>query len=51
MKTLPSCELPLQALFEAAHPYELPQFLAAGERASAAYAQWVRAEVQAPTGG
>jgi periplasmic divalent cation tolerance protein len=51
MKTLPSCELPLQALFEAAHPYELPQFLAAVERASAAYAQWVRTEVQAPTDG
>jgi periplasmic divalent cation tolerance protein len=51
MKTLPACELPLQALFETRHPYDVPQFLAALERASRAYAQWVRTEVQTPTGG
>jgi periplasmic divalent cation tolerance protein len=51
IKTLPDCEGALQALFKTAHPYELPQFLAIVERASAAYAQWVREEVQVPAGG
>jgi periplasmic divalent cation tolerance protein len=50
IKTLPQCEASLQALFETAHPYELPQFLVAVERASADYARWVHAEVQLPPG-
>jgi len=48
IKTLPACDAPIQELFEQAHPYELPQFVAGVERASAAYAQWVRSEVQPP---
>jgi periplasmic divalent cation tolerance protein len=48
IKTLPACEAALQALLDSAHPYELPQFVCAVERASAAYAQWVRSEVQPP---
>ena len=48
IKTLPECEAPLQALFETAHPYELPQFVGSIGRASVAYAQWVRSEVEAP---
>jgi periplasmic divalent cation tolerance protein len=48
IKTSPGCEASIQELFETAHPYELPQFVAGIERASAAYAQWVRSEVQAP---
>jgi periplasmic divalent cation tolerance protein len=50
IKTLPACEAPLQALFATEHPYELPQFLAVVERASAAYAAWVHSEVQPPSG-
>jgi periplasmic divalent cation tolerance protein len=48
IKTLPECEAPLQALFTAHHPYELPQFVAVLGRASPAYAQWVRDEVRPP---
>lgn len=50
IKTLPACESPLQELFETAHPYELPQFVGSVERASAAYAQWVRSEVRTGEG-
>jgi len=47
IKTSPALEASIQELFETAHPYELPQFVAGVERASAPYAQWVRSEVQA----
>jgi periplasmic divalent cation tolerance protein len=50
MKTLPECEVPLQELLASTHPYDLPQFVCALERASAPYAQWVRSEVQAAPG-
>jgi periplasmic divalent cation tolerance protein len=50
IKTLPACEAPLQELFETAHPYDLPQFVGSVEQASAAYAQWVRSEVQTGDG-
>lgn len=50
IKTLPACEVPLQALFAEHHPYELPQFVATADQASAAYARWVRAEVRLPAG-
>jgi periplasmic divalent cation tolerance protein len=45
IKTLPGMEPALQAFFDEQHPYDLPQFLGATHRASAAYAQWVRSEV------
>ena len=48
IKTVPACAAALQALFAAEHPYELPQFLATMDQASAAYAQWVRHEVVVP---
>ena len=48
IKTLPACVEPLQALFAQVHPYQVPQFLVVRMAASAAYAQWVRGEVQAP---
>jgi len=51
IKTLPGCAEALQALFREAHPYEVPQFLAVGMRASPAYAEWARSEVQLQTGG
>jgi periplasmic divalent cation tolerance protein len=51
IKTLPECADALQALFREIHPYELPQFLAVGMRASPAYAQWARAQVQPRSGG
>jgi periplasmic divalent cation tolerance protein len=50
IKTLPGCEAALQALFARHHPYEVPQFLAQRMRASAAYADWVRAETVVPGG-
>jgi periplasmic divalent cation tolerance protein len=48
IKTLPGCEAALQALFAEHHPYEVPQFLAVAMSASAAYAQWARAEITTP---
>lgn len=48
IKTVPGAEGALQALFASRHPYELPQFIVARQRASEAYARWVRAETQAP---
>ena len=45
IKTLPSCEAALQALFAEAHPYEVPQFVAVRASASSGYRQWVVAEV------
>lgn len=45
IKTLPAREAGLLALFAEHHPYDLPQFLAVMQRASEAYAGWVRAEV------
>jgi len=46
LKTLPACEDALLAFFAERHPYDVPQFLACTMRASEAYAQWARAEVQ-----
>lgn len=48
IKTLPGCEAALQELFREEHPYDVPQFLAVGMRASAGYLEWVRAEVSVP---
>jgi periplasmic divalent cation tolerance protein len=48
IKTLPGCEEALQALFKERHPYEVPQFLVVGMRASAGYGEWVRSEVLVP---
>ena len=48
IKTLPGCEAALQELFREQHPYELPQFLVVGMRASPAYLEWARAEVRIP---
>ncbi len=48
LKTLPECERALLALFEAEHPYDVPQFLAVRMRASAAYHAWARGEVSPP---
>jgi len=45
IKTMPGREAVLQQLFAEHHPYELPQFLATVQTASAAYAGWVRSEV------
>jgi periplasmic divalent cation tolerance protein len=51
LKTLPGQAAALEAFLAEHHPYELPQFLASPLSASAAYAQWVRTEVQAPPAG
>jgi periplasmic divalent cation tolerance protein len=48
IKTLPQHEPALQAWLLEQHPYQLPQYLAVRASASAAYAQWVRAQVAAP---
>jgi periplasmic divalent cation tolerance protein len=48
IKTLPECAAALQALLAEHHPYEVPQFLAARQQASPAYALWLRAEVRTP---
>jgi periplasmic divalent cation tolerance protein len=48
IKTLPGCEEALQELFKERHPYEVPQFLVVGMRASAGYGEWVRSEVLVP---
>lgn len=48
IKTLPQCEAALQALLAQHHPYEVPQFLAVTMRASQAYADWARAQVESP---
>jgi len=48
IKTLPACAAALRALFEAQHPYELPQFLAQRMQASEAYFDWARGEVSLP---
>jgi len=45
IKTMPSCQPALQALFSRHHPYELPQFTAVKMKASQAYFDWVRSEV------
>lgn len=50
IKTLPACREALQAFMAEQHPYELPQFLATTLCASPGYAQWVRSEVQLPSG-
>jgi periplasmic divalent cation tolerance protein len=47
IKTLPRLSDALAACFGELHPYEVPQFLAVVEQASAAYAHWVRAETRA----
>jgi periplasmic divalent cation tolerance protein len=46
-KTVPERAEALQAWLAAQHPYELPQVVAVRATATHAYAQWVRAEVQA----
>jgi periplasmic divalent cation tolerance protein len=51
IKTLPECERALRALFEQQHPYEVPQFLAVGMRASEAYHAWASGEVTLPSTG
>ena len=48
IKTLPEQLAALEAFFATEHPYELPQLVAVPARASAAYAQWVRAEAPPP---
>ena len=48
IKTRPGLEPALRELFAAAHPYDVPQFLALTMQASEAYAAWVRAEVVTP---
>ena len=47
IKTLPRLRGELERFFAQAHPYDLPQFLCATQQASAAYADWVRGEVNA----
>ena len=46
-KTLPGCEPALQALVRRHHPYEVPQWLVSPATASADYAAWVAASVDA----
>jgi periplasmic divalent cation tolerance protein len=46
MKTLPGKAAALQDFFTQHHPYDVPQFTASVVQASAAYAAWVRAEVE-----
>ena len=46
IKTLPGAEAPLLAALAELHPYQLPQVIAGVERASPAYAAWVRSEVK-----
>lgn len=48
IKTRPGLEPALRELFAAAHPYDVPQFVAWMGRATAAYASWVRGELAAP---
>lgn len=45
IKTLPRLRDALARGLAELHPYDLPQFLAATQRASAGYAAWVRSEV------
>lgn len=47
IKTLPSMRAAIEVAFRELHPYELPQFVAATQVASAAYADWARSEVAA----
>ena len=51
IKTLPDRTAAVQALFAEHHPYEVPQFLAVGMKASAAYAAWVSEAVSPTPGG
>ena len=48
VKSLPTLRPRLQAFFDEAHPYELPQLLWQAMDASPAYAGWLRGEVDAP---
>jgi periplasmic divalent cation tolerance protein len=48
IKTRAECADALRDWLAEHHPYEVPQILAVVMRASAAYAQWVRAEVDMP---
>ena len=50
VKSLPGRLADLQAFFAAEHPYQLPQLVWQVDRASAAYAAWVREEAGAPSG-
>lgn len=45
LKTVPARLEALQAFFAEHHPYDVPQFVALPCGASAAYGDWVRAEV------
>jgi periplasmic divalent cation tolerance protein len=47
IKTLPRLRDALAACLHELHPYDLPQFLALRQQASAPYAAWVRTEVAA----
>jgi periplasmic divalent cation tolerance protein len=48
IKTLPRLREAVAACLAELHPYDLPQFLAVTQQASAGYAHWVGAEVLAP---
>ena len=47
IKSLAECESRILELFAEQHPYELPEFIASTVRASEAYADWVRTQVDA----
>jgi periplasmic divalent cation tolerance protein len=47
IKTVARLREALLLAFEELHPYNVPQFIAAAHDASAAYADWVRAETAA----
>jgi periplasmic divalent cation tolerance protein len=51
VKTLPACAPAVQALFDAHHPYDLPQFLTSVMEASPAYAAWVADAVAGEAAG
>jgi periplasmic divalent cation tolerance protein len=48
IKTVAGCAGPLQRLLAQHHPYDTPLFVATVAAASAAYAAWVRSEVDVP---
>jgi len=50
IKTAPGYEARLQELFARHHPYDLPQFLVARMRASPAYGQWIRQQLDVAAG-
>lgn len=50
-KTVPACVPALLALWQAEHPYQLPQLVVQAAQASAAYGDWVAASVEVPDAG